>query len=119
MSTLDGNNLFSSGPHSIHGGPWQRDLVRRGFAGVDGELLVDLGLRGRNIVQTGRLQAADIAGLLSQIDAIRAKADGQEHTLDAGQGPAVRVVIENFKPGPLLAGRGFFCDYEITYRQSA
>ena len=120
MSTLDGNNLFSSGPHSIHGGPWQRDLSRRGFAGVDGELVVDLGLRGRSIVQTGRLQAANITDLLAQIEAIRLVNDGKDHSLDAGQGgPAIRVVIESFKPGPILAGRGFFCDYELSYRQTA
>ncbi len=120
MSTLDGTNVFSSGPHSVHGGPWQRELVRRGFSGIDGELIVDLGQRGRSIVQTGRLQAADMAGLFAQLSAIRVFQDGQEHTLDAGAaGPSARVVIESFKPGPLLAGRGFFCDYEITYRQPA
>ena len=37
MSSLDGEDIFGSGPHTIRTGPWQRCLQRRGFAGIDGE----------------------------------------------------------------------------------
>ena len=81
MSSYAGQNLFGSGPHAFRFGPWQRSVQRRGFAGVNGELVLDLGLRSRQIFQTGRLQADSASGLNGLLDAINARGDGAEHVL--------------------------------------
>ncbi|HAU38849.1 MAG TPA: hypothetical protein DCX07_14175 [Phycisphaerales bacterium] len=119
MSTLDGNNLFGSGPHEIRPESWQRAVMRRAFAGLDGELALDLGLRSRRIVQTGRLQAtgSDVLNLLlAQIEGLL---DGQLHTLVDSYGRVyARVLVEEFAPASAIRrGRGFWCDYRIVYRQ--
>ncbi len=119
MSLLDGNDLFGSGPHALQPGPWQRSLQRRGFAGVDGELVLDLGMRSRPISQRGRLQANTADDLQALISPIEALTDGQLHTLTDNHGRIFsRVLIETFQTTtPVKRGRGFWCDYEITYRQ--
>ena len=61
MGSFAGQHLFDSGPHSLLPGPWQRCTQRRGFAGLDGEILLDLGLRSRQLTQAGRLQAYGIS----------------------------------------------------------
>lgn len=55
MSTLDGQDLFGSGPHRIRAGSWRRRVDRRAFPGLDGELILDMGMRSRNTLQEGRL----------------------------------------------------------------
>jgi hypothetical protein len=119
VSTLDGTSLFSSGPHAFRCGSWERCLQRRSFPGVDGELLIDGGLRSRTITQTGRLQADAAAGVASQIAAIEAMIDGAPHTLVDNHGRRFnRVVMEHFELAtPLTRGRGCWCDYTIRYRQ--
>ncbi len=119
MSSLDGQDLFDSGPHEIQPVGWQRALARRAFAGLDGELLLDLGLRSRVIEQRGRLQAAtadDLDEIISQIDAVN---DGSTHSLLDNHGRThSRLVIESFQTTTALhRGRGFWCDYTVTYRQ--
>jgi hypothetical protein len=119
MSTLDEVDLFSSGPHGLQVGAWPRERVRRGFAGLDGELVLDLGLRSRLLSHTGRLQAAAAAELDILISEIEAFADGQLHTLEDNRGRSFpRVLIEEFTTaGPIRCGRGFWCDYTIRFRQ--
>jgi hypothetical protein len=119
MSALDGLDLFGSGPASLRVGPWQREVLRRGFAGLDGEALLDLGLRSRPLVLAGRLQAATAAELDALISAIEDRADGRLHTLtDNHAREFPRVLIEEFEPsGPIRAGRGFWCDYTVGFRQ--
>ncbi len=119
MSSLDGLNLFGSGPMSLRPDAWERQLQRRGFAGLDGELVIDLGLRSRAIQQTGRLQGASAAAVGALVTAIEAYQDGQPHTLVDDHGLTYpSAILERFETTtPIKRGRGFWCDYAISYRQ--
>ena len=119
MSSFAGENLFASGPHAFGFGPWERSTHRRGFAGVNGEVVLDLGLRSRQITQTGRLRANSAAALHELLDDINACCDGAAHTLVDNYGQSYsRVILERFgATTPLRHSRGFYCDYEIEYRQ--
>jgi len=119
MSALDGQDLFGSGPHAFQAGSWQRQTDRRGFAGLDGELVLDQGLRSRTITQTGRLQAATAGELTTIVAQIDAFVDGQLHTLvDNLARTHERVFVERFEPTtPARTGRGIWCDYVLQYRQ--
>jgi len=119
MTTIDNNDLFSSGPCSVRPTSWRRQLERRTFAGLDGELVLDLGARSRTIVQQGRLQAATAAGLHATLAAIDAYADGAFHTLTDNHGHLYeRVLLESFEPTtPVARGNDFWCDYTLTWRQ--
>ena len=77
MSSLDGSNIFSSGPHSFRPLAWQRQLQRRSFPGLDGELVLDMGMRSRRIVQQGRLQASSASSLAGLVAAIERFVDAQ------------------------------------------
>lgn len=119
MSSFAGKNPFGSGPHAIRCGSWRRSQQRRGFAGLDGELVLDDGLRGRGIEQTGRLQADSASALHSLIENIEELIDGQMHTLLDNHGHIyANVMLESFEPQTLLLkGRSFFCDYVARYLQ--
>lgn len=119
MSTLDGQNLFGSGPHAISPGSWRREVLRRSFSGVSGEIAIDQGKRSREIRQSGRLQAADSASLQTIVSQIESYIDGGSHTLVDNHGTTFyRVLMESFNmPAGIRRGRGYWCDYEITYRQ--
>ena len=119
MSSLDSADLFSSGPHTFRPLSWQRQLDRRPFPGLDGELVLDMGLRSRQIVQQGRLQAASAAQLQSLIAAAQQFIDGTTHSLVDNHGQTYpRVILESFEPAtPVQRGRGFWCDYIANYRQ--
>ena len=119
MSSYAGENLFSSGPHAFRFRPWERSMQRRGFAGVNGEIVLDLGLRSRQITQTGRLQADTANDLNEILDGINALGDGAEHVLTDNHSQSHQhVILERFNTTtPLQHSRGFYCDYEIEYRQ--
>ena len=119
MSSLDGQPLFDSGPHDIRPGPWQRSVQRRGFAGVDGETVLDMGMRSRTIAQDGRLTAATAGDLDTLITDIEALVDGQLHTLiDNHSRTFSRVLIEQFETStPIRKGRDYWCEYTVLYRQ--
>ena len=119
MSSLDEQDLFGSGPHSIRTGSWERSLQRRGFAGVDGELVLDMGLRSRLISQNGRLQAVSAPTLRTLMSQIEAFVDGQLHALvDNHSHIYARVLIEHFEPTTSIRrGRRFWCEYSVRYRQ--
>jgi hypothetical protein len=119
MSTFDGKDLFGSGPHAFKVGSWTRQQQRRGFAGLDGELVIDHGRRSRQIVQTSRLQAASVTQLAALIDAIDACNDGYGHTLiDNHSRQFTGATLEQFEMStPVRLGRAAWCDYTITYRQ--
>ena len=119
MTLLDGQDLFSAGPSAIQGGPWERSLDRRRMPGVDGELILDHGLRSRALVQTGRLQAASASALHSLLNQIEPFVDGKSHSLTDNHGHAYQcVLLERFEPTtPVQHGRGFWCEYRIVYRQ--
>ncbi len=119
MSTLDGENLFGSGPHVISPGSWRRDVLRRSFSGVSGEMAIDQGKRSREIRQTGRLQAADAASLQTIISQIENHIDGDSYTLVDNHGTSFSyILMESFNiTTGIRRGRGYWCDYEIIYRQ--
>jgi len=119
MSTLNGQDLFGSGPHTIRAGNWPRSQQRRGFPGIDGEVVIDMGRRARTIEQTGRLQASTASELATLIDAIIALHDGNPYTLVDNHGLAYsNVLIDSFAPQtPLRRGAGYWCDYTLTYTQ--
>ncbi len=119
MSSFDGQNLFDSGPYSIRPDAWERQLQRRGFAGLDGELVLDLGLRSRAIQQTGRLQGASASAVAALAEAIEAYQDGEPHELIDSHGRTYpSVILEEFQTTtPIKRGRGFWCDYTVSYRQ--
>jgi hypothetical protein len=119
VSSYAGQDLFGSGPHAFRPGPWRRATQRRGFAGVRGERVLDLGLRSRTIRQTGRLTAETAGEVAALIDAIEAAADGAAHELIDNHGRSFpRAILERFEPiTPLLRGRRLHCEYEIDYRE--
>lgn len=119
MSSFDGQNLFDSGPHSIRPDAWERQLQRRGFAGIDGELVLDLGLRSRAIHQTGRLQGASASAVAALAETIEAYQDGRPHELIDNHGRTYpSAILEEFQTTtPIKRGRGFWCDYTVSYRQ--
>ncbi|MBS3734480.1 MAG: hypothetical protein KGY99_06085 [Phycisphaerae bacterium] len=119
MTTLDGDTLFASGPHAVRVPSWPRRQQRRALSGLDGELVLDMGLRSRELVQTGRLAAATAEDIRIRIDAIVARIDGRTHTLTDALGRTFsRVLVESFEPSaPVRRGRAFWCDYTLTYRQ--
>ena len=119
MSSLDGNDIFNSGPHSFRPLAWQRQIERRSFPGISGELVLDMGMRSRRIVQQGRLQADTASSLAELAAAIEQFADGQTHVLVDNHGQTHSpVILESFEPAtPFQQGRGFWCDYVIQYLQ--
>lgn len=119
MSRLDDLDLFGSGPHRLRMGTWTRAGVRRGFAGLDGEMVLDAGLRSRTIMQQGRLTAPTAAGLADQLERIEQLLDGKLHTLVDNHGRTLdRVMLEAFEnTTPLQKGIAFWCEYTLTYRQ--
>ncbi|MGC9455372.1 MAG: hypothetical protein ACP5HU_10985 [Phycisphaerae bacterium] len=119
MSSFAGKNPFASGPHSIRPGSWRRSQVRRGFAELDGELVIDNGLRGRCIEQTGRLVASSASQLHALIGEIEELIDGRTHTLIDNHGHVYsNVMLESFEPRtPLRKGRSYWCDYVARYLQ--
>ncbi len=119
MSLLDGENLFDSGPHTILPGSWRRATDRRAFAGLGGEIIIDMGLRSRLIRQQGRLQGESAQALIATISQIEARMDGLLHTLsDDYDTVYYPVVVEMFRPSaPIRHGRGFWCNYHMRYRQ--
>lgn len=117
--TLDAMAMFGLGRHQLVAGSWQRAMQRRSIPGLDGELVLDMGLRSRTIRQTGRLHAPTAAELAAQIAAIEALIDGRLHILDGGMGQTyANVLLEQFEQTtPIRTGPGSWCGYECTYRQ--
>lgn len=116
---LDGEDLFSSGPCAFTPGAWRREAIHRGFPGVVGELVFDLGRRGREITQRGRLQAETAQDLHDLLSAIAVKDDAQLHTLTDHDGQTyTKTLVESFAPaGPVRVGRNYTCDYTVKYLQ--
>ncbi len=119
MIAIDGQTLFDSGPGSVRVGTWSRQTIRRGFAGLDGEAVLDAGRRSRVLEQTGRLAAATAEALETKLLAIAELQDGQLHTLvDHAGCEHANVLLERFEPTtPMRLGRGWWCDYRIEWRQ--
>ena len=119
MMTLDGQDLFSSGPCTLQAGPWQRNVERRSMAGLDGEMIVDMGLRGRRIILKGWLQRPTPQLLTQALEAIEAFVDGQRHLLvDSFGREFPDVLLEQCEQaGAIRRGRGYWCEYTCQFLQ--
>ncbi len=119
MSSFNGVDLFGAGPHSFSLNGWPRQQVRRSFAGIDGEAVVDMGRRSRVIDQVGRLEASTAGELETLIGQIETYADGQAYSLIDNHGLTHEtVILEQFElDGPIRTGRNIWCSYKIRYRQ--
>lgn len=73
MSSYDGADLFSSGPHRFAALGATLRLQEATAPGVDGARLTIMGASAKRIRQTGRLVAADATAVLALRDAIVAK----------------------------------------------
>ncbi|MFQ6048084.1 MAG: phage protein Gp37 [Phycisphaerae bacterium] len=98
--TFDGQAICGQASRvAVTVGPVEKETVKFGFVGIDGAYQHELGLRGRQIVWSGRLQAADSAAL----DAIEATLEGYvaeagEHDLTDGSGRTFEhCVLESFE----------------------
>ncbi len=97
----------------------QRKIIQRSAAGLDGQVSIDLGLRGRKFIQKGVLRAGNQMQLEQQIDAIDKLVDGNSHILKCSDGKIFEsLLIEEFQTGSLITGGAHTsCQYQITYKQ--
>ncbi len=119
MSSFDGQDLFSSGPHRFHVGGLSLRHVLHESPGSRGVQLDDHGVQGRSITQKGDLLADNAPQMLTLTQAIEAKLDGLAHDLidDADQTWRNTVML-SFEPQPLQAvGARWRVSYEINYLQ--
>jgi hypothetical protein len=114
---LDGQCIFDDEELSVQAGSEQRQCVERSVAGLDGLLSIDLGLRGRQIKQTGVLRAGSEAALRKKLSTISAYMDGQTHTLTLDNGEEYDYLrMDSFKvTGTRPGGSDVCCEYEIRY----
>lgn len=97
----------------------QRKIIQRSAAGLDGQISIDLGLRGRKIIQKGLLRGQNQNSLQLQIDAINELLDGSLHNLKCPDGRIFEnLLIEDFQTGQLINGGAHSsCQYQIIYNQ--
>jgi len=117
--TLDLQMLFDEQELDISTGSYRRDSIERVVPGLDGEISIDLGRRGRQIKQTGTLRAKSREQMNERIDAISAYMDGDTHTLVTSSGRELAELrMDSFKvSGEHTNGAGIVVDYEIVYTQ--
>jgi hypothetical protein len=120
-ATLDGEPLFSSGPHTVAIGSPVRRIKDQVFNGLAGGLALDLGDGPRDIFQAGVLSAASAQDLALAEAAIEAFIDGRAYTLATPQGAEFPLCrLERFdRVGPPQVGTSWHQPYRITYRQTA
>ena len=119
MSSFDGQDLFSSGPHRFEVGGLTLRHAEQAAPGGDGAAVVGQGRSARTIVQHGEL-LADSAAFLRELTAlIEAKLDGLEHELidDAGRLWS-NVVMVKFEPEVMKRiGTRLGVSYRVEYVQ--
>jgi hypothetical protein len=117
--TLDGQILFDKQQFEIEPGSASRKSVERAAPGLDGMLSIDMGGRGRKIVQKGVLLAKSSTQMNEKISAISAYMDGDTHTLAADSGEEFdNLRMDVFKTSKeRTSGGGVAVDYEIVYTQ--
>ena len=118
-ATLDGERLFDGSSVEFEIGGLDRESLERGISGLDGVLRVDLGTRGRRIMQRGTLRGRSRTDLKLRVDSILGYFDGVEHVLVTDTGECFEaVVIQGVDFGvQQVDGKGLSVDYEITYKQ--
>jgi hypothetical protein len=115
---LDGKRLFEEAA-MIEIESIRRGSIERATAGLDGVMSIDMGNRGRKILQKGELRARSKAELNKRIEAISAFIDGDTHTLAGSEGNTydnVRMDSIDIK-NERVSGSSVVADYEIIYRQ--
>jgi hypothetical protein len=97
----------------------KRASVERSVSGLDGVLSIDLGRRGRKIIQRGELRAASSEQLRKLADEILAFQDGKVHKLQTESWEVFEDLrMDSFKvSGERQSGAGLVADYEIEYMQ--
>ena len=118
-AVLDNEIIFNEDYFGLEIKSFQREVVQRSAAGLDGQVSIDLGLRGRKLVQKGQLRAKNQAELQEIIDEIDGLIDGNEHILKSPDGRVFEnLVIESFQTGSFVfGGAQTSCQYQITYTQ--
>ena len=117
-ATLDGKALFDHQQLELELGSLSRQSIEKAVGGLDGVLSIDLGSRGRKIVQRGVLHAASPSQMNDKLSEIARYMDGKVHTLVVDGQQFGELRIESFKVSELRsAGALVAVDYEIVYRQ--
>jgi hypothetical protein len=118
-AVLDNEIIFNEESFELEIKSFQREVVQRSAAGLDGQVSIDLGLRGRKLVQKGELRAKNQAELQGIIDDINGLIDGNEYILKSSDGRVFEnLVIDNFQAGSFVfGGTQASCKYQITYTQ--
>ena len=116
-TTLDG--VLELEQRCLKVGGWQRGTIERAVAGLDGVLSIDLGRRGRELLQKGFLRANSEKGLDEKIAGIWRLMDGREHSLVVQDGGVFgNLRLDAFEAGKrVYGGGGVCCDFEIKYTQ--
>lgn len=117
--TFNSDRLFGIGQHTVLPKSWQRATKDEAFAGLNGVLSVDMGRRGRKIVQQGSLSAKSVKALTQMMDAITAYINGQAYELVDENGCVYSAVrMDHFQiVGNIKLGHPVSCAYEIEYTQ--
>jgi hypothetical protein len=118
-AVLDDKIFFSETVFELEVKSPQRSIIQRSACGLDGQVSIDLGHRGRKLVQKGELRAKNQTELQKRIDEISELIDGNLHTLKC---PDARVfenlLIEEFQTTAAVTGGAHTsCQYHITYIQ--
>ena len=117
--TLDTQMLFDEQALEINTDSFSRDSIEKAIPGLNGVLSIDLGLRGRKIIQTGTLRAKSRTQLNQRINKIAAFMDDHTHALKTDSGTEfTNLRMDSFKTGTEHPdGTSIVIDYEIIYTQ--
>ncbi len=116
--TLDGNTVFDRDGLSLKVGNVSRACVERSAAGLDGVLSIDMGARGRRLLQSGTLRAVSGAAMDRRIASVDSFRDGASHTLVADGETFEDLRMDSFEVTHRRSiGAGVVVDYEIVYTQ--
>ncbi|MAE62300.1 MAG: hypothetical protein CMJ49_13205 [Planctomycetaceae bacterium] len=119
MSSLNGNDLFGSGPHTIEVGGRSLRHASHQQPGADGQRVTALGRTPREIEQSGTLLADGPDGLTAQLDAIEeALGDPPAALIDQHGRQWDHVIMMRFSPKHVRRiGLRLGVDYRVTYEQ--
>lgn len=113
------DNVIGIEDSSVVVGSWARDSIERSVSGLDGVLSIDLGIRGREIIQKGFLRAVSSAGLSDRIALIQGLMDGKSHRLSLDDGREFSDLrMDAFEAESReFSGGGISCGCTIKYTQ--
>jgi hypothetical protein len=103
----------------IKSGSFNRDVVEKSAAGVNGLLSIDLGSRGRKLILKGLLRAQSKATLKEKTEKLSLLADGKMHTLEAKDGGKYADLrVDSFEViRQDHSGAGVCCEFEMKFTQ--